>query len=242
MNSTIVIYGGHGGVGSAAARLLHKRGFALHLVGRNEAALGSLAQELEATMTTGDVTDPALFGQVAEAVGKECGGLVYAVGTINLGSLQRLTPEDFLQDFQVNAVGAAMAVKSLLPALKRSARPASVVLYSSVAVAQGFAFHTSMGLAKGAVEGLTRSLAAELAPRIRVNAIAPSLTATPLAEKLLANEKVTETITRNHALQRLGSAEDIAGLTDFLMSDQASWITGQVIGVDGGRSTLRTSG
>jgi NAD(P)-dependent dehydrogenase (short-subunit alcohol dehydrogenase family) len=135
-----------------------------------------------------------------------------------------------------------MAVKSLLPALKRSARPASVVLYSSVAVAQGFAFHTSMGLAKGAVEGLTRSLAAELAPRIRVNAIAPSLTATPLAEKLLANEKVTETITRNHALQRLGSAEDIAGLTDFLMSDQASWITGQVIGVDGGRSTLRTSG
>jgi NAD(P)-dependent dehydrogenase (short-subunit alcohol dehydrogenase family) len=156
--------------------------------------------------------------------------------------LQRLTGEDFLKDFQVNAAGAALAVKALLPALKRSARTSSVVFYSSVAVAQGFAFHASIGMAKGAIEGLTRSLAAELAPKIRVNAIAPSLTETPLAAKVLANEKLAETITSQHALKRLGTAADMAGLTAFLMSDQASWITGQVLGVDGGRSTLRTAG
>ena len=178
MAEKIVIFGGSGGIGSATARLLHGAGKDLHLVGRNSEGLQALAEDLGATTTIGDVTDPALFKEVAEAAGKECAGLVYAVGTINLGSLQRLTGEDFLKDFQVNAAGAALAVKALLPALKRSARPSSVVFYSSVAVAQGFAFHASIGMAKGAIEGLTRSLAAELAPKIRVNAIAPSLTET----------------------------------------------------------------
>lgn len=242
MADKIVIFGGSGGIGSATARLLHGAGNDLHLVGRNSRGLQALAEELGATTTIGDVTDPALFNEVAEVVGKECAGMVYAVGTINLGSLQRLTSEDFLKDFQVNAAGAALAVKALLPALKRSTSPSSVVFYSSVAVAQGFAFHASIGMAKGAIEGLTRSLAAELAPKIRVNAIAPSLTETSLAAKVLANEKVAETITSQHALKRLGTAEDMANLTAFLMSDQASWITGQVLGVDGGRSTLRTAG
>lgn len=242
MAEKIVIFGGSGAIGSATARLLHGAGNDLHLVGRNSEGLQALAEDLAVTTTIGDVTDPALFEEVAEAAGKECAGLVYAVGTINLGSLQRLTGEDFLKDFQVNAAGAALAVKALLPALKRSARPSSVVFYSSVAVAQGFAFHASIGMAKGAIEGLTRSLAAELAPKIRVNAIAPSLTRTPLATKVLANEKLAETITSQHALKRLGTAADMAGLTAFLMSDQASWITGQVLGVDGGRSTLRTAG
>jgi NAD(P)-dependent dehydrogenase (short-subunit alcohol dehydrogenase family) len=242
MADKIVIFGGSGGMGASTARLLATREHELHLVGRNEEKLQEVAAEIGADHTVADVTDPDSFAAVAEAVGKECSGLVYAVGSINLGSLQRLQVDDFQRDFQINAMGAALAVKSLLPQLKRSARPASVVLYSSVAARQGFAFHTSIGMAKGAVQGLTLALAAELAPKIRVNAIAPSLTKTPLAEKILANEKMAETITSQHALKRLGETDDLAAMTAFLVSEDSGWITGQVLGVDGGRSTLRTSG
>ena len=119
---------------------------------------------------------------------------------------------------------------------------ASVVLYSSVAAAQGFTFHASIGMAKGAVEGLVKSLAAEVSPQVRINAVAPSLTETPLAAGILANEKMAATITKQHAMRRLGTADDIASLTVFLLAPEAGWITGQTIGVDGGRSTLRTSG
>ena len=242
MSGRIVIFGATGGIGSATARLLHSRGRGLHLVARDESRLAPFAHELGADATGGDVTDPELFGRVAESLDGPCEGIVYAVGTINLGSLQRLTAEDFRRDFAINAEGAALAVKALLPALKKSGGTPSIVLFSSVAVGQGFAFHTSIGMAKGAVEGLTRSLAAELAPRIRVNAIAPSLTRTPLADGILANDKMTETITKMHALGRLGTAEDTAYLAAFLLTDEAGWITGQVLGVDGGRSSLRTSG
>jgi NAD(P)-dependent dehydrogenase (short-subunit alcohol dehydrogenase family) len=242
MADRTVIFGATGGIGSAIARSLHEQGTPLHLVARNSSRLADLASELGADVSLGDVTKPDLFERVAADLAGPCGGLVYAVGTINLGSLQRLTAQDFQDDFDVNAMGAALAVKALLPGLKKSAGTPSVVLFSSVAVGQGFAFHVSMGMAKGAVEGLTRSLAAELAPKIRVNAIAPSLTQTPLAEGILANEKMAEAITKSHALKRLGTAQDAAALAAFLLSDQAGWITGQVLGVDGGRSSLRTSG
>jgi NAD(P)-dependent dehydrogenase (short-subunit alcohol dehydrogenase family) len=241
MSGRIIIFGATGGIGSATARLLHDRGHPLHLVARDESRLESLAGELDATTTTGDVTDPDLFTRVAADCDGPCDGVVYAVGTINLGSLQRLNTDDFHRDFLVNAQGAALAVKALLPALKKSGA-ASVVFFSSVAVGQGFTFHASVSMAKGAVEGLTRSLAAELAPRIRVNAIAPSLVRTPLAEGILANDKLVETITKNHALKRLGTADDVAALVAFLLSEESGWITGQVLGVDGGRSSLRVSG
>jgi len=240
MPGKILIYGGAGGIGSATARLLAERGYGLHLVGRNEESLAALAGELDASYTVGDVTDEALFDRVAQAIDGPLDGLVYAVGTINLRSLQRFTPEDMLADFQVNALGAALAVQAALPALKKSEADASVVLFSSVATQQGFTFHASVGMAKGAVNGLTLSLAAELAPKVRVNAIAPSLTRTPLAAGLLSNERITTSLAELHPMQRLGSPEDIAKLATFLLSPDADWITGQIIGVDGGRSTLRT--
>jgi len=240
MAQKVIIYGGSGGIGSTTARLLHARGDALHLVARNEEKLTALADELGASYTVGDVTDAGLFARVADEAGEVVDGLVYAVGTINLRMLPRLTADDFMQDFQVNAMGAALAVQAALPALKKSEHTASVVLYSSVAVQQGFTFHASVGMAKGAVEGLMLSLATELAPKVRVNAIAPSLVRTPLARTLLSNERMAEGIAKMHALPRLGEPEDIASLTAFLLSPEASWITGQVIGVDGGRSSLRT--
>lgn len=133
-----------------------------------------------------------------------------------------------------------LAVQASLPALKRSSGVASVVLFSSVAAQQGFSLHASIGMAKGAIVGLTLSLAAELAPKVRVNAIAPSLTRTPLAESVLGSEQMAAAIAGLHAMQRLGVPNDVAALTAFLLSEDADWITGQVIGVDGGRSTLRT--
>ncbi len=242
MTSKILIYGGSGGIGSATARALRERGYDLHLVGRDAEKLAAAAREIEATFTVGDVADGDLFARAVQDAGDQLAGLVYAVGTINLKSLQRLTEADFLQDFRVNALGAALAVKAALPALKTSPDGASVVLFSSVAARQGFTFHASIGMAKGAVEGLTLSLAAELAPKVRVNAIAPSLTRTGLAAGLLANEQTAAAIAGLHALQRLGTPEDIAALAAFLVSTDAAWITGQIIGVDGGRANLRTKG
>lgn len=240
MAERVVIFGGTGGMGSAIARRLQARGAELHLVGRDEGKLSALAEELGASQTVGDVTDPSLFEQVAEDAGKELTGLVYAVGTITLGRLKRLTSEQFSRDFQINALGAALAVQALQPALRKG--QGAVVLFSTVAATQGFDLHTSIGMAKGAVNGLTLSLAAELAPHIRVNAIAPSLTKTPLAEGILSSERIEEAITGLHPLQRLGTADDMAAMATFLLSEEAGWMTGQIIGVDGGRSSLRGKG
>lgn len=241
MAGKVVIYGGSGGIGAATARALAARGHALHLVGRDGDRLAALATELGAGTTRVDVTDPDSFARVAADAGGPLAGLVYAVGSINLKPLPRLTPADFQADFRLNAEGAALAVQAALPGLK-AAEAASVVLFSTVAVAQGFASHASVAMAKGAVEGLTRALAAELAPKIRVNAVAPSLTRTPLAAPLTRTETAATAIAQMHALPRLGEPEDAGALAAFLISAEAGWITGQVIGVDGGRSTLRTRG
>lgn len=242
MAGKVLIYGGNGGIGAATARALKARGYELHLVGRDAGRLEGLAGELDAGCTAADILEDGAIARVTEAAGPTLAGLVFAVGTINLKPLARLTAEDFARDFAVNAMSAALAVQAALPALKAHDGTASVVLFSSVAVQQGFAAHASIGMAKGAVEGLTRSLAAELAPDIRVNAVAPSLTRTPLAQALTGNARMSEAIAALHPLPRLGEAEDVAGLAAFLVSDEAGWITGQVFGVDGGRSSLRTKG
>jgi NAD(P)-dependent dehydrogenase (short-subunit alcohol dehydrogenase family) len=241
MAKNFIIFGGSGGIGSALARRVAARGDLVHLVGRNADRLSVLAAELGGTCAVADVLDRAQVEAAVMAAGAEIAGLAYAVGSITLKPLARLTDEDALRDFQLNALGAFRAIQAALPALKAH-DGASILLFSSVAVAQGFPAHATIGMAKGAVEGLTLSLAAELAPRIRVNCIAPSLTKTPLASALTSNEQMATAIAGLHALQRLGKADDVAGLGAFLLSADAAWMTGQIIGVDGGRSTLRAKG
>ncbi len=225
MTAPVVVFGGTGGIGSAIARALREKGRLVHLVGRDAGRLASLAAEIGATSSVADVEDrEALARAVSEAAataGGRIAGLCYAVGTINLKPLGRLSDADFERDFRINALGAARAVQAALPAFKENGG-GSVLLFSTVAVAQGFAAHASVAMAKGAVEGLTLALAAELAPRVRVNCIAPSLTRTPLAAGLTGNEAMAGAIAQMHAAQRLGEPQDIAPLAALLLGEEAA--------------------
>lgn len=166
-------------------------------------------------------------------------GIVYCPGSINLRPFHRLTAQDFINDFQQNALGAIAVIQYLLPRLKK-ADGASVVLFSSVAVKIGMPFHTSIAASKGAIEGLAKSLAAELVTsKIRVNVIAPSLTDTPLASVLLNSDEKREAAAKRHPLNSIGSADEIGQLVAFLIQDNSRWITGQIIGVDGGIGSLK---
>jgi len=166
-------------------------------------------------------------------------GLVYCPGSINLKPFHRITDQEFTDEFNLNVTGAIKIVRSVLPLLKNS-QQSSIVFFSTIAVQQGMPFHSSIAAAKGALEGLTRSLAAEFAPKIRVNCIAPSLTNTPLAARLLSTEEKKKASDERHPLKRTGEPEDIARLASFLLSSHSSWITGQIIHADGGLSSLRT--
>ncbi|MFN4083749.1 MAG: SDR family NAD(P)-dependent oxidoreductase [Bacteroidia bacterium] len=163
-------------------------------------------------------------------------GIVYCPGTINLKPFKAFKAEDFLQDYKINLLGAVKTIKQYLPNLQHSEN-SSIVLFSTVAVQTGMAFHASIASAKGAVEGLTKSLAAEFAPKIRVNAIAPSLTHTPLADKLLNTEQKIQAAAERHPLKKVGSTNDITDAVLYLLN--AQWVTGQILHVDGGMSTLK---
>lgn len=168
----------------------------------------------------------------------ELAGFVYCPGSINLRSFERIKPADFESDYKLQVTGAIKILQIVLPRLKRSAN-ASIVLFSTVAVQTGLPFHAQVAASKGALEGLTRALAAEYAPNIRVNCIAPSLTDTPLAASLLNNQQKKEANALRHPLKRIGTTNDIANMAAFLLSEKASWITGQILHVDGGMSSLK---
>ncbi len=166
-------------------------------------------------------------------------GVIYCPGSINLRPFERIKPDDFLNDYNLQVVGAIKVIQAVASKLK-SSENASIILFSTVAVQCGLPFHSQVSASKGAIEGLTKALAAEYAPKIRVNCIAPSLTDTPLAASFLNSEQKQEANAQRHPLKRVGKAEDIANMVEFLISPKASWITGQIIHVDGGMSTLKT--
>ncbi len=165
-------------------------------------------------------------------------GLVYCPGSIHLKPFTRIKPESFIEDFRLQVGGAIRVMQSVLPKLKAS-EASSIVLFSTVAVQHGFSFHAQVSASKGAVEGLTRALAAELAPKIRVNCIAPSITDTPLAAQLLNSQEKRQANAQRHPLKRIGNTSDIAAMAAFLLSEQANWITGQILPVDGGMSRIK---
>ncbi len=218
-----LIIGASSGIGKALSGILKSKGNSVITASRHDADI------------LFDVTRDTLDIQQLPA---QLDGLVYCPGTINLKPFARLSDQEFKDDFELNVLGAIKIIRTVLPNLK-NAEHASIVLFSTVAVNQGMPFHASVSASKGALEGLTKSMAAEFSPKIRVNCIAPSLTDTPLAVKLLSSEEKKKISGDRHPLKRVGEAHDIARMAEFLLSEDSSWITGQIHRVDGGMSTLR---
>ena len=169
---------------------------------------------------------------------RQLDGLVYCPGSVNLKPFHRIKPEEFVSDYELQVAGAVKTIQAVLPLLRQSEHPA-IVLFSTVAVQMGFNFHSQVASSKGAIEGLMRALAVEFAPRIRVNCVAPSLTDTPLTRNLINTDEKRLLNEQRHPLKRIGKPADIAEAVEFLLSEKASWITGQVLHVDGGMSKLK---
>ncbi len=232
-SKNIFVVGGSSGIGLELVKRLTLDQHHVFAASRNP---GELSQIQGVHHLTLDVRDQSMD---LEALPDVLHGLVYCPGTIVLRPFQRLSVEDFVDDYQVNLLGAVKVIQASLKRLKKSPTGAAIVLFSTVAVQSGMAFHASVASAKGAVEGLTRSLAAEFAPRIRVNAIAPSLTDTPLAQTLLSSDEKRKASAERHPLKRIGSPVEMAKLAAHLVSDGGAWLTGQVIHADGGMSSVR---
>jgi NAD(P)-dependent dehydrogenase (short-subunit alcohol dehydrogenase family) len=230
--SSYLIVGGSSGIGFEIVKILSSAGNKIYVMSRNP---DKIEDADKITKISFDVTNlEEKFPPIEEPLK----GIVYCPGTINLKPVKSFKPKDFSYDFNLNALGAARAIQSYLPNLTKE-EGSSIVLFSTVAVQTGMAYHASVAMAKGAVEGLTKSLAAELAPKIRVNAIAPSITDTPLAERLLSTDEKRNASAKRHPLNKIGNPAEIANTVKFLLSDESSWITGQILRVDGGLSSIK---
>ena len=229
-NKNFLIIGASSGIGFSLAQTLIEAGANVFTASRTQPSLSA-----KFLLWDAQSADSQVFAELPATLD----GLIYCPGTINLKPFHRLTNEDFLKDFQINLLGAVSVIQANLGRLKTSGN-ASIVLFSTVAVQTGMGFHASIAASKGAIEGLTKSLAAEFASaKIRVNAIAPSLTDTPLAKNLLSSPEKIEASNKRHPIGRVGTSEDIASMAKLLLSDEGSWITGQIFHVDGGMSSIR---
>ena len=228
---TYVVFGGSRGIGAALVSILLKDGHAVLNISRND----SEENHINLSYHSLDVLEqnwdslPAL---------QQIHGLAYCPGSIDLKPLRRVSVQDMEEAMDVNLYGALKAVQWAYPVMRKTPN-AAVVLFSTVAVSQGMPFHTVVASAKGAVEGFTKSLAAEFAPKVRVNCIAPSLTDTELAGDLIRDDKRREASAERHPLKRIGQREDIAHAAQYLLGEESSWVTGQVLHVDGGMSSIR---
>ncbi len=227
-----LVVGGSHGIGQGIVHRLLRTGAKVTIISRTIESSDCVPglTHVQADVTRDPIDPDRLPSQIS--------GLAYCPGSINLGPIRQVKPESMVEDFQLNVVGAVKCLQAALPAMK-SAGASSLVLFSTVAVSQGLPMHASVAAAKGAIEGLTRSLAAELAPAIRVNCIAPALTATPLSARFLSNDQKRSAMAEKYPLKRVGEVDDVAAMAEFLLTGQSSWITGQVFGVDGGMSTVR---
>ncbi|MFN5323368.1 MAG: SDR family NAD(P)-dependent oxidoreductase [Bacteroidota bacterium] len=227
-----LIVGGTSGIGASLVSGLHSSGHKVTSISR-------FSQPYEAIEGVNylqcDINDDqAALPIISEPID----GLVYCPGSITLKPFRSLRQDDFKTDFQINLLGAVRCIQAYLPKLQESQRP-SIVLFSTVAVQTGMSFHASVAAAKGAVEGFARALASEFAPKVRVNVIAPSLTATPMAEKLTNSEAKLKASEEKHPMKRIGKPEEIASMAKYLLGNESTWITGQVFHIDGGMSSLK---
>jgi|TARA_B110000263_G_scaffold54452_1_gene45876 3-oxoacyl-[acyl-carrier protein] reductase len=229
MKKNILIVGGSSGIGLEIVKQLHEE-HNVYVANRTNESLSNFKHQFIKIDITEETIDSSILPESLD-------GLVYCPGTINLRPFRGLKPETFISDFNINVMGAIRNIQAVLKNLNQSEH-SSIVLFSSVAVQTGMPFHSSIAASKGALEGLTRSLAAELAPKISVNAIAPSITNTPLADKFLNNEAKMERAIDRHPLKKIGSPKELANTAIFLLKN-SSWITGQIISVDGGIGTLK---
>ncbi|MGB3592116.1 MAG: SDR family oxidoreductase [Nonlabens sp.] len=228
MSKKILLIGGSHGIGNAIVQQLHTD-HELYVASRENENLPDAVTHI----TFDALTDELDTSKLPEALD----GFVYCPGSINLKPFKMLKQRNFEDDMQINFFSLIKVTRTVLPLLSKT-KGSSAVFYSTVAVGRGMPFHTSVAAAKGAIEGFAKALAAEYAPTVRINVIAPSLVDTPLAGRLLNSEDKKEKMGDLHPLKRVGTPDDIAALSTFLLSDQSSWITGQIIGVDGGKSTL----
>ena len=235
MSEKYLIFGATGSIGSNLAEQLKSSGHDIHLVARNEEMVSAIANKLGCSFTVADVLEDNFIEKVKADV-SDVKGIAYCVGSIDLKPLRMVKEEDFNKCMKLNLYSAVEIIKGYQESLKKN--KGSIVLFSTVAAQRGFTNHAIIASAKAAVEGLTVSLAAEFAPNIRVNCIAPSLTNSKISEPMLKNKVLAEGIAKAHPLKRLGEGKDSASMAKFLISEESSWITGQIIAVDGGRSKL----